>query len=330
MTDFLVSLYFNSYALNQKTNKAMHTILGANGIIGEELAKELRKNYTPNIKLVGRNPQKVHEADVLCKADLLDIESTKAALADTEIAYLTVGLPYDSTVWLRDWPIVLKNVIEGCKANNCKLVYFDNTYAYAQEVGLQTENSPFEPSGKKGEGKKIAAELLLAAIDKKEIEALICVAPEFYGPGKTKSITNAILFGSIKQGKKPRLFLTDQTLRTLIYTPDASRAMALLANTSDAYGHTWHLPCDDGRMTYREFIGEISQQLGRNIEYSVMGSMALKAAALANKNLKETQELFPRYEVDNIFKSSKFKARFPDFKVTTYKEGISTILAEMP
>jgi uncharacterized protein YbjT (DUF2867 family) len=36
----------------------MQTILGANGIIGEELAKELRKNYTQKIKLVGRNPQK--------------------------------------------------------------------------------------------------------------------------------------------------------------------------------------------------------------------------------------------------------------------------------
>jgi uncharacterized protein YbjT (DUF2867 family) len=36
----------------------MQTILGANGIIGEELARELRKNYTTKIKLVGRNPEK--------------------------------------------------------------------------------------------------------------------------------------------------------------------------------------------------------------------------------------------------------------------------------
>jgi short-subunit dehydrogenase len=35
----------------------MQTILGANGIIGEELARELRKNYTDK-QLVGRNPQK--------------------------------------------------------------------------------------------------------------------------------------------------------------------------------------------------------------------------------------------------------------------------------
>ncbi len=38
--------------------------------------------------------------------------------------------------------------------------------------------------------------------------------------------------------------------------------------------------------------------------------------------MRETQELLPRYTIDNIFDSSKFKQRFPDFKVTSYPEGI--------
>ena len=102
----------------------MQTILGANGIIGEELARALRANYTDAIKLVGRNPQKVNPDDLLFKGDLLKQEDVNKALENTEIAYLTVGLPYTSEVWLRDWVLVLKNVIEGCKKNQCKLVYF--------------------------------------------------------------------------------------------------------------------------------------------------------------------------------------------------------------
>lgn len=43
----------------------MHVILRANRIIGEELAKELRTNYTDKIKLVGRNPKKVNTDDIL-------------------------------------------------------------------------------------------------------------------------------------------------------------------------------------------------------------------------------------------------------------------------
>ena len=45
--------------------------------------------------------------------------------------------------------------------------------------------------------------------------------------------------------------------------------------------------------------------------------------------IKESQELFPRYEIDNIFNSSKFKKRYPSFKVTSYEEGINYIISEI-
>ncbi|MDB4292212.1 NAD-dependent epimerase/dehydratase family protein [Maribacter sp.] len=306
----------------------MQTILGANGIIGEELAKALRANYTTEIKLVGRNPKKVHPEDHLCTADLLNIEEVHKALAHTEIAYLTVGLPYTSEVWLRDWVRIMKNVIEGCQRQQCKLVYFDNTYAYPQDVAIQKEDTPMSSKGKKGRGKQLAAALLLKAIAEKEVDALICRAPEFYGPGKTKGFTNALVFENLQKGKKAKVFLKDDVLRTLIYTPDASKAMALLGNTPDTYGQTWHLPCDDNRLTYKQFIAEISSQLGREVKYTVLNAVLLKIVSFFNPMINETQELFPRYKIDNIFDSSKFKARFPDFKVTGYPEGIQAIIKD--
>ena len=307
----------------------MQTILGANGIIGEELAKELRNNYTSKIKLVGRNPQKVHPEDDLFKADLLNLDEVKKALQDTKIAYLTVGLPYTSKVWLSDWPKILKNVIEACKLQQCKLVYFDNTYAYPQDAKIQTEETLLTSTGKKGIAKRKAAELLLSAIQQNELEAVICRAPEFYGPGKTKGITNTLIFESLKEGTDAKVFLNDQVLRTLIYTPDASKAMALIGNTPDAYGQTWHLPFDDHRLNYQAFINEISNQLGKPVNYKILNKFILKIASLFNSNIKETQELLPRYNIDNIFDSNKFKTRFPNFKVTTYQEGIKEILKEI-
>lgn len=222
----------------------------------------------------------------------------------------------------------MKNVIEGCKKQNCKLVYFDNTYAYSQDSVIQKEDTPMSSTGKKGRGKKLAAELLLKSIAANEIEALICRAPEFYGPGITKSFTNALIFENIQKGKKPKVFLKDNVLRTLIYTPDASKGMALLGNTPDAYGQTWHLPCDDNRLTTKEFIAETSSQLARELKYEVLSPFKLKMASFFNTMIKETQELFPRYEIDNIFESSKFKNRFPEFKVTTYQGGIQSILKD--
>ncbi|QCX00418.1 NAD-dependent epimerase/dehydratase family protein [Aggregatimonas sangjinii] len=306
----------------------MHTILGANGIIGEELAKVLKTDYTDKIRLVGRNPEKVNPSDNLFKADLFNIEEVNSALEDAEIAYLTVGLPYTSEVWLRDWIRIMENVIAACRKQRCKLIYFDNTYAYPQDVAVQKENTPMTSTGKKGIGKKRAAEALLTAMHNGEIEALICRAPEFYGPGITKSFTNALIFERLRNGKKPRIFLKDDVLRTLIYTPDASRAMALLANTPDAFGQTWHLPCDDNRLTYQQFIAEISTQLGRDISFDILSPFHLKIASLFNKMIKETKELFPRYTIDNIFDATKYKSRFPDFEVTSYPEGIREIISD--
>ncbi|QHD51856.1 MerR family DNA-binding transcriptional regulator [Shewanella algae] len=48
--------------------------------------------------------------------------------------------------------------------------------------------------------------------------------------------------------------LNDKVKRSLIYTPDASRATALPDNTQDTYRQTWHLPSDDNLLTFQEFI----------------------------------------------------------------------------
>jgi putative NADH-flavin reductase len=74
----------------------MQTILGANGQISTELAKEIRKNYTPDIKLVSRNPRRVNETDVLFQANLLDQKQTEDAVNGSEIVYLAVGVASDS------------------------------------------------------------------------------------------------------------------------------------------------------------------------------------------------------------------------------------------
>jgi uncharacterized protein YbjT (DUF2867 family) len=71
----------------------MQTILGAGGIIGKELAKNLPK-YTDRIRLVSRNPKKVNLTDDLFSADLLDTRQTLHAVHGSEVVYLTAGLPY--------------------------------------------------------------------------------------------------------------------------------------------------------------------------------------------------------------------------------------------
>lgn len=119
----------------------MQTILGANGQIGEELARELKRNFTSDIRIVSRNAKKVNDTDTVFSADLSVKENAVEAVKGSEIAYFTLGLPMDSDLWEKQFLLITKNIIEACKVNGTKLVFFDNTYMYPQNGNVLTEKN---------------------------------------------------------------------------------------------------------------------------------------------------------------------------------------------
>ncbi|MFI6938532.1 NAD-dependent epimerase/dehydratase family protein [Streptomyces sp. NPDC050418] len=305
----------------------MQTVLGAGGPIADELVNELHRNYTKDIRLVSRTPSRVNDTDELVAADLTDADATSRAVAGSDIAYLTVGLPLDSELWERQFPVIVRNVIDACAAHGTKLVFFDNTYMYPGTPTPQTEATPFAPGGRKGRVRAQITTMLLDAMRTGRVEAVIGRAPEFYGPGRTKSYTNSLVFDRIKAGKRPLVPIDAHAKRSLIWTPDASRALALLGNTPDAYGQTWHLPVDPDRHSYARLIDLAGEVTGRTIGYTVLPMAAFRLGRRFVKPLDEMYELLVRYRGDNIFDSSMFAARFPEFPVTSYCEGVEQILA---
>ncbi|HPG33368.1 MAG TPA: NAD(P)H-binding protein, partial [Lentimicrobium sp.] len=97
----------------------MQTILGANGVIGKELAAGLTA-YTNEIRLVSRNPKAVNKGDQLMAADLTLPLQVDKAVEGSDIVYLTVGLAYNFKIWRQQWPLIMHNVIESCKKYGAK------------------------------------------------------------------------------------------------------------------------------------------------------------------------------------------------------------------
>jgi nucleoside-diphosphate-sugar epimerase len=306
----------------------MQTILGANGQIAVELTRELRRQYTAELRLVSREPRKVHDTDTLASADLLDAKQTAEAVKGSDIVYFTAGLPPNTTLWEAQFPVMLRNALNASRGAGAKFVYFDNTYMYPQDDRPQTEDTPFVPVGRKGKVRAAMAATVLEEMKRGDIPVALCRAPEFYGPGKTQSFTNALVIDNLKIGRKPRVPVRDDKLRTLIWAPDASRAMALIGNTPDAFGKSWHLPCCDDRLTYKQFVTMAADIFGRDASYTVLGKWSLIAAGLFSPKAREIRELLPRYECDHFFDSTKFKCRFPAFEVTSYRAGLELICRE--
>ncbi|WP_431288795.1 NAD-dependent epimerase/dehydratase family protein [Roseateles chitinivorans] len=306
----------------------MQTILGATGQIAVELARELRRTTEDELRLVSRSPRKVNESDLLAPADLLNAKQAADSVKGSDIVYFTAGLPPDTDLWEKQFPLMLKNALDATRAAGAKFVYFDNTYMYPQDDRVLREDAPFEPVGRKGRVRAEMASMVLQEMARGDIPVAIGRAPEFYGPGKTQSITNTLVIDKLKAGETPRVPVRDDTRRTLIWTPDASRALAALGNAPDAFGQTWHLPCDDERLTYRQLVELAAEVFGTQPSYKVLRKWMLTAAGLVSSQVRELRELLPRYERDNLFDSTKFKQRFPEFQVTTYRKGLGLIRDE--
>ncbi|MBO1138450.1 NAD-dependent epimerase/dehydratase family protein [Enterococcus avium] len=306
----------------------MQTILGSNGQIGYELAKELSTNYTKELRLVSRKPKKINPTDQLVSADLMDYAQTKQAIEGSEIVYFTVGLPMDSELWETNFMQITKNVVRACEESQSKLVFFDNTYMYPKDSTPQKEGLTFSPKGRKAVVRSDMANFVLKEMEEKRLEAVICRAPEFYGPEKTQSITNTLFLNAIKANKTAKIPVNKTALRTLIWTPDASRAMALIGNTPSAYGQSWHLPCDEPH-TYMDMLAIAEKILDRPVNYKTIPLWQFKLAKPFSKEVSELDELLPRYAVDNLFVSDKFKTAFPDFTITTLEEGLTQLFSEM-
>ncbi|MEQ8424488.1 MAG: NAD-dependent epimerase/dehydratase family protein [Cyclobacteriaceae bacterium] len=298
----------------------MQTILGANGVIANNLAKSLPQ-HTDNIRLVSRNPKKVNETDHVFKADLLNAEQTSNAIKGSDVTYLTAGIPYRTDLWRKQWPIMMQNVIDGCKRHNSKLVFFSNVYPYGMVDGWMKEDTPFNPCSRKGEVRAKIEETLLGEVKEGNIKAQIVRAADFYGPHTPLSYLKVMVFDNMAKNKKAQWLLTDTIRHSFTFTPDAGVATATLGNTETAYNQVWHIPTDRNVPTGKEFIEMTAKAFRVSPNYMVVKKWMLQLLGIVNSDVKEMIEMLYQSDRDYLFDSSKFESQF-NYNPTTYQSGL--------
>ena len=180
---------------------ALHTLLGANGTIASALLPVLQAEGQ-QVRLVSRNPKPVPGTESVA-ADVLDYEQVLHAVKGSDIVYMLVGIQYNATIWERDWPVIMRNVITACKATNARLIFFDNAYMYGKVDEEITETTPYRPVSRKGKVRAGVARMLEAEMGSGALKAIIARAVDFYGPGVTdKSAAGILVFANLKKEKK--------------------------------------------------------------------------------------------------------------------------------
>jgi nucleoside-diphosphate-sugar epimerase len=304
------------------------TVLGSGGAIGIPLAKELKK-YTGEIRLISRNPVKVNETDELYPLDVNDLGKLSNAIKGSEVVYVTIGFEYSIKAWHKNWPPFMKAVIDACREHKAKLVFFDNVYMYAESaIPRMTEESAIQPSSRKGMVRKELCEMIINAVEKQEINAIIARSADFYGPYNKNSALGLMVAGNLLAGKKAQAFGDPSKIHTYTYTPDAARATAQLGNTPEAYNQVWHLPTTKEPVTGLQWIELIANELNMEPRMQKVPKWMIHLLGLFVPVMREFPEMMYQYEMDYIFDSSKFEKQF-GWSATPPKEGVRTMIEYM-
>lgn len=302
----------------------MHTILGANGVIATELSHHLPL-HQQKIRQVSRHPRKVNDDDELVTADLLDAAQADQAVAGSEVVYLLTGLKYELKVWREQWPKLMRNVVEACKKHKCKLVFFDNVYSYGLVKGTMTEETPLNPTSKKGEVRAQVAKMLTDEWKAGNLQGMIIRAADFYGPGALLSMVHSTVTERLKKHKGPQWLGDPAKIHTFTYTPDAGKSVAILANTPSAYNQTWHAVTNKEKMTGEMYVRIACELAGQPYKLQALRKFSVNMVGMFVPILHEFVEMMYQFENDYIFDSSKIEKAF-NLRATPYREGIAATL----
>ncbi|MET0480994.1 MAG: NAD-dependent epimerase/dehydratase family protein [Mycetocola sp.] len=299
-------------------SNTQHVVLGGTGVIGRETTAALSARHL-DVLAVSRSG--ASSASGTSRAvDLRDRAAVRQVLADAQVAYLTVGVAYTLAAWRTEWPVILRNTIEGCLASGSHLIYFDNVYAYGAAAQPMTESSPIEPCSKKGQVRASLLRMLDAAARESGLSYTIARSADFYGPGATTSVFNTFVLDRISAGREPLWMFDAAQPHSMTYTPDIGRALAVLGTQPHAWGRTWHLP------TAEPLTGEEYMTLASGSPSSkTMSAMTMRIGALFNRGAREALEMAYQNTRPYLFDSTLFGRTF-GIGPTPYEEALRSLV----
>jgi nucleoside-diphosphate-sugar epimerase len=304
---------------------SIHTVLGAGGAVADALTRELIARQLP-VRLVARNPKPIAGTTSL-SADLTDPAQTRQAVTGSAVVYLCVGLKYDFRLWRRDWPRIIDNTIEACKHTQAKLIFFDNVYMYGHTEGAMTEDTPYDPSSRKGDLRARLATQIMSEVRKGNITATIARAADFYGPGTGRtSVPDILVFQRLLKGQRPQWLVNANVPHSLTYVPDAARALAVLATDENSWNQVWHMPTAAPALTGEAFIEKAARSLDKPASVHILPAWMIRLGGFFDRTTAEIHEMLYQYAFDYHFDSSKFEKAY-NFVPTSYEEGIKATVA---
>jgi nucleoside-diphosphate-sugar epimerase len=280
------------------------------GAVGRETAGLLAKRGDA-VRIVQRErPTHLPDGCTFQAADSLDRDAAIGACAGVDTVVCAVGLKYRSTVFERDWPRVMANLIDGCAASGARLIFADNLYMYGPQTSALKEDMPLTSFGRKPKARAHATRLWQEAHAAGKLRATAVRAADFYGPDVATSVISAYGVARLVAGQPALVPTSPDHPHDFTFVPDFARALLSLVDApDDAYGQAWHVPNAPTR-TLRDVLTLAAKIIGVAPRISVLPSLLLPLIGLFSKDVGQLAEMRFQWDRPYVIDASKFAARF--------------------
>ncbi len=303
-----------------------HVILGT-GAIGRAIAEELVKRGE-SVRMVNRSGkmEEIPAGVEVVASDLYDPAKVKEVTRGAKVVYQSSQPSYFE--WTEKFPPLQKSIIDGLTGSGIKLVLVENLYMYGESNGKPlTEDMPYNTHTKKGKTRSEMSKAAFAA----HREGKLCVTAgrgsDFFGAwGLPTAAMGERTFYPLLNGKAANLVGNIDIPHTHTYISDFGKALVTLGERSEADGQAWHVPNDNPRVTQREMVAMIAEEMGIEPKTSAMGKTMMRLGGLFIPEAREMVEMMYEFEQPFIVDSSKFENAF-GIKAMPMQEAIRKTVA---
>lgn len=303
-----------------------HVVFGT-GAIGRAIMNELLRRGE-SVRMVNRSGRmdEVPAGVEVKAADLYDQAQVKEVTRGARVVYQASQPEYNE--WVEKFPPLQKSIIDGLTGSDAKLVVVENLYMYGDTNGATlTEDTPHNAHTKKG---KTRSEMSKAAFEAHRAGKLRVTAgrgSDFFGPwGLPTAAMGERTFYPLLHGKAANLVGNVDAPHTHTYIPDFGKALVILGERAEADGQVWHVPNDRPRVTQREMVTMIAEEMGVPPKFSAMGRTMMWIGGLFIPAAKEMVEMMYEFEQPFVVDSSRFETTF-GMKATPMREAIKETVA---
>jgi nucleoside-diphosphate-sugar epimerase len=302
----------------------LHVVLGASGGIGGAVVRELAGRGVEVRAVSRRADAPVPDGVSRRAADVATTAGAAAACGGASVVYHCVQPPYNR--WAEQFRPLNRAVAAAVASEGAKLVFADNLYMYGPIVGPITEESPQQPSSRKGRLRKELAEALLAAHAAGRLRVVIGRAADYYGPGGGNSIVGDTFFGAAVAGKSVRWPASADQPRSFGYLSDIARGLVTLGEHDAADGRAWIFPAAPP-LTARALVEMVGRDLGRQVRLVVTSKPAMRLAGLIVPPARELPDIWYQFSAPFTVDGSAFDTAFGPFGPTALERAVHETVA---